>query len=960
MNLTQIASAFLTLLLYDAVFVIVLLSLVAALSRSKLATFAVMKRNFIGYFSNPTGYVFLCIFVFLTSVAAFWPYQFFNQNLATLDQLNQWFPLIMLVFIPAITMSIWADEKRQGTDELLLTLPADDFDIVIGKYMAAASIFTASLLFSQLSTFITLAILTQGSLDTGLLFTTYLGYWFIGLMMIAIGMIASFLTGNLTVGFILGALFNAPLAFASLAKSVVPGLGLSSLISESGISRPFDDFGRGVISISAVVYFVLAAAVALYVCMVLIGRRHWTGGKDGNTMFWHYLARVLALILITGGAVVLLRNFDFFRLDSTLNGTSSLAPATKALIRDLDAKRPIVIDAFISSEVPEQYARTRYELINLLKEFRSEASKRGREIEVNLYDGIELFSDEAALAQERFNIVPVNRMVYDKGSYQQKQVIMGAAFRSGLQSLTIPIFEYGVPVQYELVRSIKTVAKGDRKRLGIVTTEARMMGGGVMAGMGFQQVEKHPLVVELEKQYEVEAVNLTGPVTPGQFDALLAVQPSSLDPESFNLLVEAVRAGVPTAIFEDPVPLGQSFVPGTGDPKQAPGGMFGGGGPQPKGNIRQLWELLEIDVPGEPSPMGQGLYNSNVVWQSWNPYPNLDMNANDLWLFIDSDAPGANEALSESNPITSGMRQVLALFAGGVNPKASSKLTHTPLLKTSAMSGLMSTDAAQRIANRQSTGNREQEGTTGFTPIAMVIEGKAAAPAPAEGETAPAPPAGDIKAVYVADIDMMLPVFLQLRAEPDQAPDLRFQFQNVTFLLNTIDYLTGELDYVDIRKHEPTFSSLQMIADVKQRASAEVREKGKEYQVKFDELIREAQEKNETEIKTLRDEVTELNKKSTDGTVSRAAAQEKLQQFAIKQEALQRSLDVRRVAAERQRDQSIRDIQRQADQKVTQMQNRVKATAAILPCLPPLLIGIIVFASRRLRERENISKARLK
>ncbi len=292
MPLNNVATALFSLLIYDLTFLLILIAIVALLAGTKHAAFAVMKRNFVGYFSNPTGYVFLCIFVFLTSLAAFWPYEFFNQNLATLDQLNYWFPLIMLVFIPAITMSIWAEEKRQGTDELLLTLPADDFDIVIGKYMAAAAIFTASLLFSQLSTFVTLAILTEGQLDIGLIFTSYLGYWFVGLAMIAIGMIASFLTGNLTVGFILGALFNAPLAFASLADSVSPTQKIAAWIAASGIARPFDDFGRGVFSSSSVIYFVLVSAVALYACMVLIGRRHWTGGKDGNTMAWHYLARV--------------------------------------------------------------------------------------------------------------------------------------------------------------------------------------------------------------------------------------------------------------------------------------------------------------------------------------------------------------------------------------------------------------------------------------------------------------------------------------------------------------------------------------------------------------------------------------------------------------------------------------------------------------------------------------------
>src|SRR5262245_4459274 len=271
----------LKLIAVDAIFVIVLALLLTPLAQYKKAAFAVLKRNFVGYFANPTGYVFLCLFVFLTSAAAFWPHEFFVANLANLDQLNKFMPLILLVFVPAITMSLWADERRQGTDELLLTLPAADFDIVVGKYLAAAAIFTVSLLFSQIWNYWLLVMVATDptvhavDIDTGLFFVTYFGYWLMGLAMLSIGMVASFLTPNLTVSFILGVLFNAIPVMTYYADVLVPASQTARQISQWSFAAQFDDFGRGVISLSSIAFFVLIIVLGIYLSMVLIGKRHW-------------------------------------------------------------------------------------------------------------------------------------------------------------------------------------------------------------------------------------------------------------------------------------------------------------------------------------------------------------------------------------------------------------------------------------------------------------------------------------------------------------------------------------------------------------------------------------------------------------------------------------------------------------------------------------------------------------
>lgn len=969
MNLALLLDPLFKLLVANLFVAAFALALILALSIYKRAAYAVLRRNFMGYFGNPTGYVFLCLFVLLTSMAAFWPHEFFNSNLATLNQLNKWFPIIMLFFIPAITMSIWADEKRQGTDELLLTLPADDFDIVIGKYLAAASIYTVSLLFSQISTFLVLLFLSKGDVDVGLFYSNYLGYWFVGLAMLSVGMVASFLTHNLTVGFILGALFNAPLAFASMADVILPYR--AQFVSMFGIEDQFDNFGRGVIAISSIAYFSLVAVFGLYFCMVLIGRRHWSGGKDGNTMFMHYFTRICLLLLVVLAGSYFFRNNDRLRHDATHNKVSSLSPTTIEVIKDLKPERPIVIDAYVSSNIPEQYAKTKYDLVTLLKEFRSLASANGVDLQVRIYDELEPSSDIAAMAEKQYGIEPQMLRIRERGAFKDQKVLLGAAIRSGLSKVVIPFFESGIPVEYELVRSINTVAQPKRARLGIVKTAAQMMGGFSMAGGGFSQIPKQPIVTELEKQYDVEEVDPSTPISPDKYNVLLAAQPSSLGPQELSNFIDAVKSGVPTAIFEDPMPYGTQ-TPGTGEPNQAQGGPFGGGAPPaPKGEIQQLWKLLGLDIPVKPSMDG---IHPDVVWQQYNPYPKLRdiQNCTDEWIFVRENPGEESDYLSEQSEITAGLRELMFLYTGSIKKEdRRDDVNIIDLVSTRDNAGRVGFDDVKR----QLTGGQAspeqlrvlQGAALGSQVVAVYVQSAGGADKPdadKQGADKSDKPAGSdspkLKVAYVADIDCMLPIFSEIRKNPDQYDEIDFRFQNVTFILNIVDVLAGESDYPSIRRHEPQHSTLAAFEEQAEYYRDQERQKQRDFQEKFNKEVREAEEQNQKLMAKFQEKVNALKK---EGVTDASKAQEYiglLQQEQSQQVNLARKLQVKRELLKAEKDKEVEKSRRAAEAEVIKLQNMYKMLAIFLPPIPPLLVGASVFVSRRVREREGISKNRLR
>ena len=232
----------------------------------------IYKRELSAYFGTPIAYVFLAIFVFLSGIFAFYIGNFFERGQADLQPFFQFHPWLYLFLIPALSMRLWAEERRAGTIELLFTLPVTKTEVVLGKFLAAWK-FTAIALSLTFPLWITVNYL--GDPDNGVILAGYLGSLLMAGAFLAIGSCISALTRNQVIAFVvsgvvcLGFILSGYPLVLEFVGAVAPAIVVDTVRSFSFLTH-FQALGKGVLQAGDVVYFVSLIAFWLFVNAVVI------------------------------------------------------------------------------------------------------------------------------------------------------------------------------------------------------------------------------------------------------------------------------------------------------------------------------------------------------------------------------------------------------------------------------------------------------------------------------------------------------------------------------------------------------------------------------------------------------------------------------------------------------------------------------------------------------------------
>jgi ABC-2 type transport system permease protein len=385
----------------------------------------VAKKELRGYFNSAVAVIFLAAFLAVTFYAFFEEERFFARGLTDLRPLFEWMPKLLIILVSALAMRLWAEERRAGTLELMLTLPVPRWKLVLGKFIAGMALIAIAL---ALTLGLPITISTMGNLDMGPVLGGYLATLLLAAAYLSIGMCVSAATDNQIVAFV-------GTAFACLATYAI-GLDPSSDLGRAlGTGARFESVARGVLDLRDLAYYAALVAIGVAVNVILLGRLTWGRGQRARD---RRMAALVAVGLVIGNAIALnlwLSQVRRARIDLTEGGIYSLSAPTERILGNLDEK--LLIRGYFSAKTHPKLAPLVPQLRDLLEEYRIAGEGNVR---VELVDPSDN-NDAKREAKERFNIEPKPLPFEDENEASVVNAYFDIAIAYGDQSEVLSLNE---------------------------------------------------------------------------------------------------------------------------------------------------------------------------------------------------------------------------------------------------------------------------------------------------------------------------------------------------------------------------------------------------------------------------------------------------------------------------------------------------------------------------------------
>ncbi len=360
--------------------------------------FKIARKEFSGFFSTPVAYIFFGVFLAITLFIFFWVETFFARNIADVRPLFEWMPVLMIFLVAAITMRMWAEERRSGTLEFLLTAPVKSQHLVLGKFTACLTLIILALILTLPLPF-TVSLI--GPLDWGPVIGGYVASIFLAAAYIAIGLYASSRSLNQIISLILTISICGVIYLIGADKlTALLGNQPAEFLKLLGSGSRFDSITRGMIDARDLYYYVSLIGVFLALNILALEKLRWAGNPaNPNHRNWKWLTGLLAANFIATN--LWLAPVNSLRTDLTDGKIYSISDATQNYLMQL--QEPMLIRGYFSAQTHPLLAPLVPRLRDLLQEYALAGDGRLRVEFIDPQEHPELEQE----ANEKYAIRPV-------------------------------------------------------------------------------------------------------------------------------------------------------------------------------------------------------------------------------------------------------------------------------------------------------------------------------------------------------------------------------------------------------------------------------------------------------------------------------------------------------------------------------------------------------------------------